>query len=366
MSVRSPWLTMAGVAAGALDYQIPAEWQTMHTRLELRRAGLLCCARPPSSGAHMQSRLLTIAITALMVLAASPRTADAAAGSQSKTLKPSDGTFTTTRVNVAFGDSIVAGYCGLFCRIDSYGVYYAQDVANGKDAQVDYRGRGQSGEVMSQIANRISANLGDLRAADYITLEGCGNDFLNARSSYRGQSNCTNETVLASALDSCKTNMVRALDLIAANKKATAAVRVLYLYYPGVNDDKSRSCNGTSHFDIFLDYLLEAGWSTCNEAWRRGFECVDGLAAFNAADVDTALDSDTLVDAAQIRINRATDADNFPAYYDRVHPQRAVITDAHAKRLTASSTSDYLQGDNTHPTAAGHHRLAAEHTAIGL
>jgi len=302
----------------------------------------------------------------MMLVAAAPRSAEAAAGSQSKTLRPADGTFTTTRVTAAFGDSIVAGYCGLFCRLDSYGVFYSQDIANGLDASVDFRGRAQSGEIMSQIATRVANNAADIRAADYIVLEGCGNDFLDARSTYRGQADCTNETALASALDTCRTNMVKALNTIASNKKATARVRIMALYYPGVADDRSRTCGSNTHFDIFLDYLLEAGWTTCNEAWLRGFECVDGLAAFNAADVDTAVDADTLVDSGQIRINEATDADNFPAYYDRVQPQRAIITDANTKRTGTSTVVDFLQNDNTHPTTAGHRRLAAEHTAIGL
>lgn len=314
----------------------------------------------------MNARVLTMVLGAVVAVAAASGTAHAAAGSQSKTINPSDGTFTITRVETAFGDSIVAGYCGLFCRLDSYGIYYGQDIANGTDARVDYRGRAMSGEVMSQIYSRMQSNLSDLKAGDYLTLEGCGNDFLNARSTYRGQSNCTDETVLANALATCKTNMVKALDLLAANKKATAKVRVMALYYPGVNDDKGRSCNGMSHFDIFLDYILEADWFTCNEAWKRGFECADGLAALNAADVDTAADPDAQIDAAQIRLTKSIDLNNFAGYYTRVQPNRAVITDAHAKRLTATSTVDYLQSDNTHPTAAGHRRLAAEHTALGL
>jgi lysophospholipase L1-like esterase len=310
-------------------------------------------------------RLIPILVSVVMLIAASAQSADAA-GSQSKTLRPSDGTSTTTRVSVALGDSIVAGYCGLFCRLDSYGVLHAQAVANGLDAQVDFRGRAQSGEIMSQIASRVASNVTNIRAADYIVLEGCGNDFLNARNTYRGQANCNDETALATALDACNTNMVRALNTIAANKKANAKVRVMFLYYPGLNDDRARTCGANRHFDIFLDYLLEAGWTTCNEAWKRGFECIDGLAAFNAADVDTNLDTDTLVDASQIRINRATDADNFPAYYDRVQPQRAVMTDANVKRITATTTADYLQGDNVHPTTAGHQRLSVEHVAVGL
>jgi lysophospholipase L1-like esterase len=292
--------------------------------------------------------------------------AEAAAGAQSKTINPTDGTYTTTRVVTTFGDSIAAGYCGLFCTNDSLTVRYAKAVANARDARVDYRGRAMSGEVMSQIAGRIESNLTDLKAADYITLEGCGNDFLDARSTYRGQSNCTAETPLANALATCKTQVVRALNTIAANKKAGATVQVMALYYPGVNNDKGRLCNGMSHFEIFLDYLAEANWFTCNEAWKRGFKCTDGVAAFNAADVDTTLDADSLVDAGQIRMSQATDYNNFAGYYSRVMDNKAVITDANTKRVSASSTVDYLLSDDTHPTNAGHQRLADDTAAQGL
>jgi lysophospholipase L1-like esterase len=292
--------------------------------------------------------------------------ADAAAGYQSKTLNPSDGTSTTTRVQTAFGNSIAAGYCGIFCRNDSYAVRYGQRVANARDARVDYRGRAVSGEKMGQIAGRIESELTDLRAADYITLEGCGNDYLDARSSYRNQSNCTNESVIANALATCKTQIVRALDTIAANKKPGAVVQVMAIYYPGVNADKSRTCNGMSHFDIFLDYLSEGNWFTCNEAWKRGFKCTDAMAAFNAADVDTSLDPDATPDIAQLRMSESTDRDNFAGYYSRVQDNKAVITDANTKRLSATSTADYLVSDDTHPTNAGHQRIADETALQGL
>ncbi len=311
-------------------------------------------------------RTLAASILVLGAIAASSGRADAAAGSQSLTLNPSDGTYTTTRVVTTFGDSIAAGYCGIWCRNDSLTVRYARHVANGRDARVSYRGRAMSGEVMSQIAGRVESNLTDLRAADYITIEGCGNDFLNARSTFRSSSNCADESPLVNALATCKTQMVRALNKIATERKAGSMVQVMALYYPGVNSDKSRSCNGMSHFDIFLDYLAEANWFTCNEAWKRGFKCTDGLAAFNAADVDTALDADTAVDAAQIRISEAADFNDFAGYYSRVFDNKAVITDANTKRVSASSTVDYLLSDDTHPTNAGHQRLADDTRTQGL
>lgn len=313
----------------------------------------------------MRTHLLALVIGVATLTAIS--SSAEAAGSESRTLRPTDGTSTTTRVATAFGDSIAAGYCGIFCRLDSYSVYYGRRIADGKDATVSYRGRAMSGDLMSAIANKVANNLTDLRAADYITIEGCGNDFLNARSSFRNQSSCASETVLATALDTCRSNLIRALNTINANRKASAQVVVMSLYYPGLASDKSRACStGGNHFDVFLDYILEANWTTCNEAWARGFKCADGLASFNAADVDTNLDADSTPDIDQVRINQNTDQNNFPAYYNRVFGARNVLTDANTKRTGASTTVDYLQSDDTHPTAAGHQRLAAEHAAQAL
>lgn len=291
--------------------------------------------------------------------------ADAAAGFQSLTLNPGDGSFTTTRVVTTFGNSIAAGFCGIFCRNDSYTVRYGRLVANARDARVSYRGRAVSGEVMSQIVGRIDSNRADLAAADYVTLEGCGNDFLDARGTFRGQANCADETPLINALNTCKTQIVRALNSIDAGRKAGSLVQIMALYYPGLNADKSRTCNGQTHFDIFLEYIAEANWFTCNEAFRRGFKCMDGLAAFNAADIDTALDADTAVDSAEIRLTEA-DRDNFPGYFARVQDNKAVLTDANTKRVSATATVDFLLGDDTHPTNAGHTRLASETAAQGL
>ncbi len=312
----------------------------------------------------MRTHLLAI-VLGVATLTAVTSSAQAA-GSESRTLRPADGTSTTTRINSTFGDSIAAGYCGIFCRLDSYSVYFGRAVAEAKDATVSYRGRAMSGDVMSAIVSKMNNNLADLRAADYINLEGCGNDFLNARSSYRNQSNCTSETVLATALDTCRSNFIRALDVIAANRKGGSQVYVMSLYYPGMNADKGRACNGGTHFDVFVDYITEANWTMCNEAWKRGFKCVDGMASFNAADVDTNLDADSTPDIQQIRINQATDQNNFPAYYNRVLASKAVLTDANTKRTGASTVVDYLQSDDTHPTAAGHQRLSAEHAAQGM
>lgn len=312
----------------------------------------------------MHARNLMGALAGLLVSLFLTANANAAAH-ESRTLKPADGSSTTTRTYTLLGDSIGAGYCGWFCRTDSFGVYHARDVANAFDASVSYRGRAHSGWIMEDIADDAAAHAGDIAASDFVAIEGCGNDYLDARSSYRGQSDCTNETVIANALDTCQTQMVRALDTIAANQKPNARVFVTNLYYPGMNTDKGRACSGYTHFDAFVDYIVESNWFACNEALKRGFECVDAFAAFNAADTDT--DNDGIVDSDEIRFDPATDFENFDAYYTRVVLQnKHLLTDANQKRISANQTADYLQSDDTHPTAAGHRRLGLEHSILGF
>lgn len=289
-----------------------------------------------------------------------------AAAHESKTLRPSDGSSTTTRLYSAFGDSIAAGYCGIFCRTESFSVRHAREVANRFDATVSYRGRAVSGDTMSQIASEIQTYANEVATADFIAIDGCGNDYLDARSTFRSNNNCTNELPLAQALDTCHTQLVRALDTIATRKKPSATVVVMNLYYPGINSDKGRACSGGgNHFDVFLDYIVESNWLTCTEALARGFECGDAFAGFNAPDFDS--DGDGKKDSDEIRFDAVSDIDDFDGYYSRIVLQnKHIIQDANAKRTSASTTADYLQSDDTHPTAAGHIRIAAEFTSVSF
>jgi lysophospholipase L1-like esterase len=312
----------------------------------------------------MRLRMLPALLAGLLVSTSLAAQANAAAH-ESRTLRPTDGTSTTTRVYAAFGDSIAAGYCGIFCRNESFAVRHARSVAQAFDATVSYRGRAVSGDLMSAIADEIFAFRSDVAAADFIAVDGCGNDYLDARSAYRNQTSCTNETVLANALSTCHTQLVRALDTIAANKKASATVVVMNLYYPGVNNDKGRACGTGSHFDVFLDYLVESNWITCTEALARGFDCADAFAGFNAPDFDS--DGDGQIDSDEVRFDPISDIDDFDGYYSRIVLQnKHLIRDANTKQISASQTVDYLLSDDTHPTNAGHTRIGAECSSVTL
>lgn len=304
---------------------------------------------------------MTLCGAALALAAAGSVGCDVAAGSEDRTFASASGTATATHDYVAFGDSIVAGYCGWYCRLDSYAAQFAQGIADQANVTVTYHGRGLSGALMQEIADEIVNDGTEIAAADTITVEGCGNDFLTARDTYQAQADCTDGRVMVAAAVACRTQMARALDAIAAHKRADATVVVMNLYYPTVAKDLTHTCAGHTDFDLFLPVLTQSNWTTCDLAWQHGFRCVDSLAVMNAADVDR--DHDNVIDADEIRLDPIVDDNDFPGYHGRILNDAHVFSDAHQKVLVGGIPSDYLQEDDTHPSSAGATRLAREHLA---
>ncbi len=287
---------------------------------------------------------------------------DPGAGAEVRTLTPLDGTYNQEVSYVSFGDSIVAGYCGWYCQDDSYAVHMSQSLAEREDLRVNYFGRGESGATMTEIADTVESNTELLEKADIITIEGCGNDYLDARDEYLAQTDCTDGRPIARALEACKINMTRAMREITIHAKPTAQVVVMTLYYPTVLQDKSSKCGNTSHFDLFLPFLIESNWWTCNEAWKRGYECVDAMSVMNAADIDR--DANLIIDSEQIRMQASVDENNILNYQARMANNRSVLADGHDKIDASSIPDDYMQSDSKHPSQQGHQGLAAEHLKL--
>ena len=71
-----------------------------------------------------------------------------------------------------------------------------------------------------------------------VTFEMCGNDGLQARSSFKGQTGTCNYGVMDTALNNCTTYQQRAMTYINANAYAGTKLKVIAnLYYPGYNAD---------------------------------------------------------------------------------------------------------------------------------
>ena len=267
------------------------------------------------------------------------------------------GTSTKYRV-VAYGDSIYAGYRGSIFNVARRAAPWVSGeyASNAWNADIEVVRRTKSGAVASDIyQNKIVNERSYMQntTTRVVTFEMCGNDYLQARSSFNGQSGTCNYSVGENALANC-TNYT-GLAMQAINQYATTATAkvVSNLYYPGyANDDGPSNCTdpGTGQpvnkQDNFLNILARSNWRTCNLAAERGFSCVDSFAEWMGADYDS--NGDGQVDSAALRYDPLeSEAD----YVTRItQTLRSTIRDSNTHFVGPSTSYDYLLSDNTHPT----------------
>ena len=300
-----------------------------------------------------------VASSVVALLGASAASASTITQNTSWTIDRS-GTTTKYRV-VAYGDSIYAGYRGSLSSVAKRaaplvdGEYLSQTW--GTDLEVIRRTK--SGAKADEIYNnKIVGERSYMQAAStrVVTFEMCGNDFLQARSNFAGQSGTCNYAVLDTALANC-TNYT-ALAMQAVNQYATTATAkvVSNIFYPGYNADNALSgCNdpGTGQKinkrTKFLPYLAKSNWRTCNAANTYGFQCTDAFAQYMGADYDS--NGDSQIDSDALRyVQGESEAD----YVTRISSTLlATLRDSNTHFVNASTSYDYLQSDDTHPTYSG-------------
>jgi hypothetical protein len=189
-----------------------------------------------------------------------------------------------------------------------------------------------------------------------VSFEMCGNDGLQARSNFAGQTGTCNYAPLDTALSNCTNYMQLAMQAI--NQYATTAKvkMIATLYYPGYDADNALSgCNdpGTGQKinkqTKFLPYIARMNWRACNFANTYGFQCIDDFAQFMGADYDS--NNDGQIDSDGLRYIQG---ESEAAYVTRITSTlRSTIRDANTHFVSAGSSFDYIQSDNTHPTYTG-------------
>ena len=148
---------------------------------------------------------------------------------------------------VAYGDSIYAGYNGSTTKAAKYSAptVDAEYLSALWNADIESIRRAKSGAVASDVyQNKIVAERSYMQAAStrVVTFEMCGNDGLQARSSFKSQSGTCNYSVLTTAVNNCKTYVAAAMDYINANASPNTKLKVIAnLYYPGYNADNVQS-----------------------------------------------------------------------------------------------------------------------------
>lgn len=270
---------------------------------------------------------------------------------------------TSTRYRLtAYGDSIYAGYYGSLSRVAKRAAplvdgEYAAKLWN---ADIEVVRRTKSGAVASDIYNnKIVAERSYMQTTNtrIVTFEMCGNDALQARDNFSGQTGTCNYGPLNTALSNCTTYTELSMQYINANASPNTRLKVVAnLYYPGYDADNAlASCTDSStgqrpnKQQVFLPYLARMNWRFCNFAQQYGFACADTFAQYMGADYDS--NGDGQIDSEALRFVPG-EAEN--AYVTRITSTlRSTVRDANVKLVSAGTSYDYIQSDNTHPTYTG-------------
>ena len=271
------------------------------------------------------------------------------------------GTATKYRL-VAYGDSIYAGYNGSITSAAKYAAptVDAEYLAAKWGADIESVRRAKSGAVASDVYNnKIVAEKSYMQASStrVVTFEMCGNDGLQARSSFKSQTGTCNYAGMNTAVNNCKTYVAAAMDFINANAWSGTKLKLISnLHYPGYAADNTQSSckdattGATVNLQtLFLPKLATMNYWMCEFARQKGFQCADNFAQYMGADYDSNADGQVDSDAL-----RYVAGESESSYVTRIASTlRSTLRDANAHFVSASSSYDYIQSDDTHPTYTG-------------
>jgi lysophospholipase L1-like esterase len=270
---------------------------------------------------------------------------------------------TTTKYrSVAYGDSIYAGYNGSVTSAAKYAAptVNAEYLSAQWGTDIESVRRTKSGAVASDVYNnKIVAERSYMQASNtrVVTFEMCGNDGLQARTAFKSQTGTCNYSGLAAAEASCRTYVASAMDFINANAYAGVKLKVISnLHYPGYSaDNVQSSCKdpGTGATvkmqDKFLPALARMNFMMCDLARQKGFLCADNFAQYMGADYDS--NGDGQIDSDALRYIAG---ESEASYVSRITSTlRPTLRDANTHFVSSSSSYDYIQSDDTHPTYNG-------------
>jgi lysophospholipase L1-like esterase len=270
-------------------------------------------------------------------------------------------TSTVYRV-VGYGDSIYAGYRGSVFNVAKRSAPWVDGeyLSTLWAADILVVRRTKSGAIASDIYNnKIVAERSYMQDAStrVVAFEMCGNDALQARSNFSGQTGTCNYSQINTALSNCTTYTQLAMQAINQYAHANTRLKLVNnIYYPGYDADNAlANCtdSGTGQRpnkqSVFLPYLARMNWRACNFAQQHGFVCADSFASHMGADYDS--NGDGQVDSVALRWQSGESED---AYVTRItQTLRSTIRDANFHFVNSSTSYDYIQSDNTHQTYYG-------------
>jgi hypothetical protein len=263
---------------------------------------------------------------------------------------------------VAYGDSLYSGYNGSV----AYAAKYSAPVVDGEylsaawKADIEVVRRTKTGAVASDIYyNKVVAERSYMQAAHtrVVALAMCGNDALQARTAFKSQTGTCDYSGLAAAVNTCRTYLAASMDFINANAYPGVKLKIVSnVYYPGFDADWAlSSCRdattGTpvNMQTMFLGWVARLNFWICRIAWEKNFQCADNFGQYMAVDYDS--NGDGIVDSEALRYVPGEDE---VSYYNRItRTLHDTIHDANRHLTSRTSSADYIQSDDIHPTYTG-------------
>ena len=263
---------------------------------------------------------------------------------------------------VAYGDSIYAGYNGSTTNAAKYSAptVEAEYLSAQWNADVESVRRTKSGAVAKDVYdNKIVAERSYMQAAStrVVTFEMCGNDGLQARTAFKKQTGTCDYSGMTTGVNNCKTYLAKAMDYINANAYSGVKVKIVSnLHYPGyAADNVQSSCKDATTGatvnlrDLFLPKLATMNYWMCEYARQKGFKCTDNFAEYMGSDYDT--NGDGKIDTDGLRY---VSGESEASYLTRITSTlKSTIRDSNTHFVSSSSSYDYIQSDDTHPTYTG-------------
>ncbi|MEZ4815833.1 MAG: SGNH/GDSL hydrolase family protein [Bdellovibrionota bacterium] len=188
----------------------------------------------------------------------------------------------------SFGDSVASGFNSSFWLKKVEGGTYADHFGSWYNQSYDYsvrvRNIAAAGFTLEQIFNSlINRNANRIREADLIFLEGGGNNFLDLN--HKKYIDLCKPENFYPTLEKAKSDFFSMMNDVQRYKKPTSRVRVLGIYYPLMNESRTRACVlkslAPSVHVSFTNALADFNWFLASESKRRGFTYVDTFSRLN-------------------------------------------------------------------------------------
>lgn len=251
-----------------------------------------------------------------------------------------------------YGDSIASGFnrtCPI-CGISGgpYGEHFARNLSAALNVNIEGWNDAHMGDEARQIYAQIRKGEREVAQADYLLIDGGGNDFLQ-----HTKRNMCAEPIFREAAAEVDEQFELISAFVAQHKKRGARASYINMYYPLVDRYRDEFCPalGRNVHDHFFAQFIEANYAIQMRARAHGIEVVDVFSRMNCTEADH--NGNGILDTRECAFQWGESLESYKFRLITLYEQ-GVIHDISQKRDAGGTPLDLLQRDDTHPNRHGH------------